>query len=72
VRYLLGRNGIVKEAEAKEEPGAAAASAFCRIEAVGVEDRMPGYAFDVYWLYGPLQLHGEENRRIASYGFPKN
>jgi hypothetical protein len=72
LRYLLGRNGVVKKAEAKEEPRAAGSSAFCRVESVGVKDLIPGDAPDVYWLYGPLQLHGEENRRIASYGLPEN
>src|SRR5215469_8540681 len=59
VRYLLGRNGVAEEAEAQEEPRAAGASAFRRIESIGLENRVAGNAFGIDWLYRPLQLHGE-------------
>ena len=65
VRHLLGGNRVAEEAEAQTVPGAPFAVRFGGVERVRVEDGERRHFRHVERADRPIELNGEEHRRVA-------
>ena len=65
VRHLLRRDGVAEEAESQAIPHPSLAMRFGGVQRIGVENRQRRHLRHVELRHRPVELHGEQHRRIA-------